>query len=43
MLRTSEVLGGFGIVQADGLDEAIALAKSWPTGGVYEIWPILES
>ena len=36
-------LGGYLVVQAGDQDEVIALVKSWPTGGVFEIRPILES
>lgn len=41
-LRVSEALGGYLVVEAADQDAAIALAKSWPTGGVFEIRPLLE-
>ena len=37
----SEAIGGFGIITASNLDEALALAVSWPAGGYVEIRPLL--
>ena len=42
---TKEVLGGFGVVEAANLDEAIALAARVPTarfGGVVEVRPVIR-
>ena len=40
-LQTPESLGGYLVVEAADQDEVIALVKTWPTGGVFEIRPIL--
>jgi hypothetical protein len=42
-VRGDEVLGGFAVIDVAGPDEAVALAASWPTGGSYELWPLVES
>jgi hypothetical protein len=42
-LQASEALGGYLVVEAADQDDAIALAKSWPTGGTFEIRPIREA
>jgi hypothetical protein len=36
----SEAIGGYGIITAANLDEALALAASWPAGGYVEIRPL---
>ncbi|MFL6238916.1 MAG: YciI family protein [Actinomycetes bacterium] len=44
-VEAKEVLGGFGIVEVANLDEAIALAKTWPllsAGQSVEIRPVDE-
>ena len=38
-----EAVGGYAIVQAADLNEAVALAYSWPAGGYVEIRPLLSS
>ena len=35
-------LGGFELVEAADRDEVVALARSWPTAGAYEIWPLVR-
>ncbi len=40
-LQTPESLAGYLVVEAADQDEVIALVKTWPTGGVFEIRPIL--
>jgi hypothetical protein len=35
-----EAIGGYGIITAAILDEALALAVSWPAGGYIEIRPL---
>jgi hypothetical protein len=37
----SEAIGGFGIIDVANLDEALALARSWPLGGYVEIRPLM--
>ena len=34
-------LGGFALMEAADRDEVVALARSWPTAGAYEIWPLV--
>lgn len=41
-VEAKEAIGGYAVVNVDSLDDAIALAKSWPAGGVVEIRPLLE-
>jgi hypothetical protein len=40
-LQAAESLGGYLVVEAADQDEVIALVKTWPTGGVFEIRSIL--
>src|SRR2546425_7429048 len=44
--ESKEMVGGFGIVNVANLDEAIAIAKTWPGVGVFnrkvEIRPVIE-
>jgi hypothetical protein len=37
----SDAIGGYSVIDVDDLDEALALARSWPGGGYVEIRPIL--
>jgi len=42
-LESKEAVGGYLIVQADGLEEAVALSKGWPCldhGGIVEVRPV---
>lgn len=45
-LEAKETIGGYGILQVANLDEAIAIAKTWPGVGVFnrklEIRPVIE-
>ena len=45
-IEAKEVLGGFGLIEADNFDEALALAKTWPLleypGQLVEIRPVWE-
>ena len=36
----TESVGGFGIIEAANLDEALTIVRSWPVGGYIEIRPI---
>ena len=36
----AEAIGGFGIIEAADLDEALAIVRSWPVGGYVEIRPL---
>ena len=40
-VESKEEVGGYAVVEATDLDEAIQLAKSWPAGNV-EVRPIVE-
>jgi hypothetical protein len=42
-VETKEAIGSYAIVEVASLDEAIAVAGSWPGGGAVEIRPVLES
>lgn len=37
-----EAIGGYAIIQVADLDEALAMAYSWPAGGYVEIRPLLH-
>ena len=44
-VEAKEVIGGFAIVEVKDLDEALAMAKTWPGGGagrIVEIQPVNE-
>jgi hypothetical protein len=41
-IESKEVLGGFAIVEVKDLDEALALAKSWPGGNMVEVRPVVH-
>jgi len=40
-IESKEVIGGFAVVDVKDHDEAVEMAKSWPSGPV-EIWPAVE-
>jgi hypothetical protein len=39
-METKEILGGFSMLRADGIDEAIEIARTWP--GVDRGWITIE-
>ena len=39
-IETKEVLGGYSVIEADNLDEAVEVAKTWP--GVDRGWITME-
>ena len=41
-IESKEVLGGFAVVVVKDLDEALAMAKSWPGGNMVEVRPVVE-
>jgi hypothetical protein len=41
-LEGKEIVGGYAEVQVDDLDEALAMARSWPGRGSVEIRPVFE-
>ncbi|MHB8587286.1 MAG: YciI family protein [Candidatus Dormibacteraceae bacterium] len=44
-IEAKEIVGGFAIVEVKDLDEALALAKTWPGGGegrIVEVRPVVE-
>ena len=40
-LEAKELIGGYGLIDVPSLDEAIAMAKTWPAGTV-EIRPLVD-
>ena len=41
-IDAKEVVGGYGILDVENLDQAIALASEWPGPDVLEIRPVIE-
>ena len=41
-IEGKETIGGYAEVEVDDLDQALAMAKDWPTGGPVEVRPIIE-
>jgi hypothetical protein len=41
-IEAKEVIGGFAVVDVKDLDEALAMAKSWPGGSAVEVRPIVD-
>jgi len=41
-IEAKESVGSYAIVQVESEDEAIAIAKRWPTGGAVEVRPVAE-
>ncbi|HEY0493831.1 MAG TPA: YciI family protein [Candidatus Dormibacteraeota bacterium] len=41
-LEAKETIAGYAIVDVADLDEALVLAKTWPTGGTVEVRPVIE-
>jgi hypothetical protein len=41
-IEAKEVIGGFAVVEVKDLDEALAMAKSWPGGSTVEVRPVVE-
>lgn len=41
-IDAKERIGGYAIIDVSDLDEAIALVKTWPAGGIVEIRPLDE-
>ena len=45
-IETKEIVNGFAVVEVKDLDEALAMAKTWPGGGdgrIVEVRPINET
>ncbi len=40
--ESKETVGGYGILNVANLDEALAIAKTWPGGGKVEVRPVVE-
>jgi hypothetical protein len=40
-IESKEIIGGFAVVEVKDLDEALEMAKAWPSGPV-EVWPAVE-
>lgn len=44
-IEAKEIVGGFAVVEVKDLDEALAMAKTWPGGGesrIVEVRPVVE-
>lgn len=41
-LEAKETIAGYAIVDVADLDEALGLARTWPTGGAVEVRPVIE-
>jgi hypothetical protein len=40
-IEAKEIIGGFAIIEVKDLDEALAVAKAWPSGAV-EVRPVVD-
>ncbi|HEY6204141.1 MAG TPA: YciI family protein [Candidatus Limnocylindria bacterium] len=41
-IEAKESVGSYAVVDVESEDEAIAIAKRWPTGGIVEVRPVTE-
>ncbi len=41
-VESKETVGGFAVIEAADLDEAIEIAKAWPGGGLVEVRPCVD-
>ena len=41
-IEGKELIGGYAEIEVPDLDEAIAMAKEWPTGGPVEVRPVVD-
>lgn len=41
-VESKETVGGFAVIEAADLDEAIEIAKGWPGGGPVEVRPCVD-
>jgi hypothetical protein len=41
-VQAKEAVGSYAVVEVKDRDEAIAIAKSWPAGGLVEVRPVEE-
>ena len=46
-IESKELLGGFIVVEADGSEQAVEMARAWPAlgtdGNRVEVWPVGDS
>ncbi|TMD14255.1 MAG: hypothetical protein E6J00_05850 [Chloroflexi bacterium] len=40
--EAKETVGGYGILEVANLDEALAIARTWPSDARLEVRPIIE-
>jgi hypothetical protein len=40
-MEAKETIGGYAVIEVADLDEAIEMAKTWPTGDAVEIRPVV--
>jgi hypothetical protein len=41
-MEGNELIGGYAEIDVANLDEALAMAKAWPGGGVVEVRPVMQ-
>ena len=41
-IEAKEIIGGYALVEVADLDEALAIAKSWPGGTSVEVRPVVD-
>ena len=41
-VEAKETVGSYAVVEVGGEDEAIAIAKRWPAGGIVEVRPLAD-
>lgn len=40
-IESKEVIGGFAVIEVKDLDEALAMARTWPGGNLVEVRPVV--
>jgi hypothetical protein len=41
-IEAKEIIGGFAVIEVKDLDEALAMAKSWPGRSAVEVRPVVD-
>jgi hypothetical protein len=41
-VEAKEAIGSYAIIEVDGMEEALAVAESWPAGGAVEVRPVMS-
>ncbi|HEV7664607.1 MAG TPA: YciI family protein [Chloroflexota bacterium] len=42
-IEAKESIGGFAVIDAEDLDTALKMAKTWPPRGIIEVRPVMEA